>query len=176
MTETKLKRPNPLPPDQMTPAERRAELCGLLALGLVRSAYAGRMDAKYLNILENSCLHYPRRPMPSCNSNSPEKRMNEARPHTRAPGRAEVHVPSPELKSAVADDLFDSEPAPNNSRAYPRKPASPIASRNSTYGGLKSETTRRMLDLLGRGTGRRLTRKKRSMRLDPRQSRSPARG
>ena len=31
-----MKRPNPLPPDQMTPAERRAELCGLLALGLVR--------------------------------------------------------------------------------------------------------------------------------------------
>lgn len=27
---------NPLPPDRMTPAERRAELCGLLALGLVR--------------------------------------------------------------------------------------------------------------------------------------------
>ncbi|MSU91909.1 hypothetical protein GE300_20335 [Rhodobacteraceae bacterium 2CG4] len=27
---------NPLPPDQMTPAERRADLCGLLALGLVR--------------------------------------------------------------------------------------------------------------------------------------------
>ncbi|SIO35558.1 hypothetical protein SAMN05444722_1631 [Rhodovulum sp. ES.010] len=27
---------NPLPPDQMTPAERRTELCGLLALGLVR--------------------------------------------------------------------------------------------------------------------------------------------
>ncbi|PKP71726.1 MAG: hypothetical protein CVT82_01565 [Alphaproteobacteria bacterium HGW-Alphaproteobacteria-4] len=31
-----MKRPNPLPPDQMTAAERRAELCGLLALGLVR--------------------------------------------------------------------------------------------------------------------------------------------
>ncbi len=31
-----MKRPNPLPPGQMTPAERRAELCGLLALGLVR--------------------------------------------------------------------------------------------------------------------------------------------
>ena len=29
-----MKRPNPLPPAQMTPAERRAELCGLLALGL----------------------------------------------------------------------------------------------------------------------------------------------
>ena len=31
-----MKRPNPLPPDLMTPAERRTELCGLLALGLVR--------------------------------------------------------------------------------------------------------------------------------------------
>ena len=31
-----MKRPNPLPPDKMTPAERRAELCGLLELGLVR--------------------------------------------------------------------------------------------------------------------------------------------
>ncbi|HAW47642.1 MAG TPA: hypothetical protein DCX34_10445 [Roseovarius sp.] len=31
-----MKRPNPLPPDRMTPTERRAELCGLLALGLVR--------------------------------------------------------------------------------------------------------------------------------------------
>lgn len=31
-----MKRPNPLLPDQMTAAERRTELCGLLALGLVR--------------------------------------------------------------------------------------------------------------------------------------------
>lgn len=31
-----MKRPNPLPSDQLTPAERRAELCGLLALGLDR--------------------------------------------------------------------------------------------------------------------------------------------
>jgi len=31
-----MKRPNALPPDQMTPAQRRAELCGLLALGLIR--------------------------------------------------------------------------------------------------------------------------------------------
>lgn len=31
-----MKRPNPLSPDKLTPAERRAELCGLLALGLVR--------------------------------------------------------------------------------------------------------------------------------------------
>ncbi|PKP68237.1 MAG: hypothetical protein CVT83_05980, partial [Alphaproteobacteria bacterium HGW-Alphaproteobacteria-5] len=31
-----MKRPNPLPPDMMSPGERRTELCGLLALGLVR--------------------------------------------------------------------------------------------------------------------------------------------
>lgn len=31
-----IRRPNPLAPSAMTPAERRAELCGLLALGLVR--------------------------------------------------------------------------------------------------------------------------------------------
>ena len=31
-----MKRPNPLPPDNMTPRERRAELCTLLALGLIR--------------------------------------------------------------------------------------------------------------------------------------------
>ena len=31
-----MKRPNPLPPDYMTPAERRAELCRILALGLIR--------------------------------------------------------------------------------------------------------------------------------------------
>lgn len=31
-----MKRPNPLPPHQMTAAERRAELCRILALGLIR--------------------------------------------------------------------------------------------------------------------------------------------
>jgi hypothetical protein len=31
-----MKRPNPLPPAKMSPAERRTELCRLLALGLVR--------------------------------------------------------------------------------------------------------------------------------------------
>ena len=45
-----MKRPNPLPPDQMTPAERRAELCGLLALGLVRLRM--REGAKYLGEIE----------------------------------------------------------------------------------------------------------------------------
>jgi len=31
-----MKRPNPLPSNHMTSKERRAELCGLLALGLIR--------------------------------------------------------------------------------------------------------------------------------------------
>ena len=31
-----MKRPNPLSPELMTPAERRSELCRLLAAGLVR--------------------------------------------------------------------------------------------------------------------------------------------
>ncbi len=31
-----MKRPNPLNPVHMRPLERRAELCGLLALGLIR--------------------------------------------------------------------------------------------------------------------------------------------
>lgn len=31
-----MKRPNPLPPELMTVTERRAEMCGLLALGLIR--------------------------------------------------------------------------------------------------------------------------------------------
>lgn len=37
MTDTRPpRRPNPLSPFRMTPTERRAELCGLLALGLIR--------------------------------------------------------------------------------------------------------------------------------------------
>jgi hypothetical protein len=31
-----MKRPNPIPPDRLTPTERRTELCSLLALGLTR--------------------------------------------------------------------------------------------------------------------------------------------
>lgn len=31
--------PNPIPPDSMTPAQRREELCALLAVGLARLAY-----------------------------------------------------------------------------------------------------------------------------------------
>ncbi len=40
-----IKRPNPLPPHHLTPAERRAELCGLLALGLVRLLQSSEVSA-----------------------------------------------------------------------------------------------------------------------------------
>ena len=52
-----MKRPNPLSPDQMTPAERRAELCGLLALGLVRLRM--RETGGVSEDPGESCLHYP---------------------------------------------------------------------------------------------------------------------
>jgi len=49
--------PNALPPDQITPAERRTELCGLLALGLVRLRQ--RDDMQPSADTGESCLHYP---------------------------------------------------------------------------------------------------------------------
>jgi len=52
-----MKRPNPLCPNRMTPAERRTELCGLLALGLVRlnSRYASEVSDE----TGERSLHYP---------------------------------------------------------------------------------------------------------------------
>ncbi|WP_310458529.1 hypothetical protein [Ruixingdingia sedimenti] len=52
-----MKRPNPLPPDRMTPAERRAELCGLLALGLVRLRLRERGEPS--DKTGEIRLHYP---------------------------------------------------------------------------------------------------------------------
>lgn len=52
-----MKRPNSLPPDQMTPAARRAELCGLLALGLIRLQM--RKQGEVSDEVGESCLHSP---------------------------------------------------------------------------------------------------------------------
>ena len=52
-----MKRPNPLPPDRMTPAERRAELCGLLALGLVRLQMLKSSEVSAT--IGESSLHFP---------------------------------------------------------------------------------------------------------------------
>ncbi len=63
-----MKRPNPLPPAQMTPAERRAELCGLLALGLVRLMQRERGEPSddtgeiRLHYPEDQCRHATRKP------------------------------------------------------------------------------------------------------------------
>jgi len=66
-----MKRPNPLPPDLMTPAERRTELCGLLALGLIRSRM--RDDGKVSDDTGESCLHYPADRCRHATPNSTEK-------------------------------------------------------------------------------------------------------
>ncbi|AUH62921.1 hypothetical protein CX676_01010 [Paracoccus zhejiangensis] len=52
-----MKRPNPLPPDQMSATERRAELCGPLALGLVRLRMQDSCEVS--DDTGESCLHYP---------------------------------------------------------------------------------------------------------------------
>lgn len=53
----RMKRPNPLSPGRMTPSERRAELCGLLALGLLRLRQASRDEVTGAN--GESSLHLP---------------------------------------------------------------------------------------------------------------------
>lgn len=50
--------PNPLPPDRMTPAERRDELCAILALGLVR--LNARKSSEQSAPSEHSSLDLPR--------------------------------------------------------------------------------------------------------------------
>lgn len=63
-----MKRPNPLSPDQMTPAERRAELCGLLALGVVRLMQRERGEPSddtgeiRLHYPTDRCRHATRKP------------------------------------------------------------------------------------------------------------------
>jgi len=66
-----MKRPNPLPPDQMTPAERRAELCGLLALGLVRLRMRDRDEVS--DDTGERCLHSP---PDQCRHATPTRRRN----------------------------------------------------------------------------------------------------
>ena len=66
-----MKRPNPLPPVQMTPAERRAELCGLLALGLVRLMQRERGEPS--DDTGEIRLHYP---ADQCRHATPTHRRN----------------------------------------------------------------------------------------------------
>lgn len=55
-----MKRPNALSPALMTPAERRAELCRLLAGGLERLMARHRGDMGQLfDRTGEICLHYP---------------------------------------------------------------------------------------------------------------------
>ena len=49
--------PNPLSPFHMSPAERRAELCRILALGLVRLMQ--RQSSELSEETRESSLHFP---------------------------------------------------------------------------------------------------------------------
>ena len=124
-----MKRPNPLPPDQMTPAERRAELCGLLALGLVRLRMRER--AKYLTILEN--VAYTIRPTNAVMQLQLTGETHEqARSHPRAPGRAQDHADArPEDNSGATC----STASRRRSTAATLKAAWPTASRNWPMAG-----------------------------------------
>jgi len=57
ITATGMKRPNPLPPDRMTAAERRTELCRILALGLIR--LRSRDTVQQSETAGESSLHFP---------------------------------------------------------------------------------------------------------------------
>jgi hypothetical protein len=52
-----MKRPNPLPPDRMTPAERRAELGSILARGVLR--LLGRNCDLLAEAERDGSLHFP---------------------------------------------------------------------------------------------------------------------
>ena len=52
-----MKRPNPLPADRMTARERRAELCCLLAAGLIRLRQRDALQQS--DGRRESSLHYP---------------------------------------------------------------------------------------------------------------------
>jgi len=52
-----MKRPNPVAPDYMTPMDRRAELCALLACGVIRLRERDR--AKLSATYGESSLHNP---------------------------------------------------------------------------------------------------------------------
>jgi len=52
-----MKRPNPLPTEKMTDSERLAEMCGLLALGLIRLRMQDKEGPS--DATGESCLHSP---------------------------------------------------------------------------------------------------------------------
>ena len=66
-----MKRPNPLSPMLMKPTERRAELCGLLALGLVR--LRRRKTGEVSDDTGERCLQYP---PDQCRHATPTHRRN----------------------------------------------------------------------------------------------------
>ena len=110
--------PNPLHPDRMSPAERRAELCRILAAGLIRM-----MAAKSSSLSADrgeSSVDFSPRPERSCNATQAETCMTTPDP---IPARlaALKTTATRELKEQWRD-LFDTRTA-TLQPALPREPA-----------------------------------------------------
>ena len=110
--------PNPLHPDRMSPAERRAELCRILAAGLIRLR-AAKSSPLSADGGESSVDLSPTEER-SCNSQLNGDMHDDCRPHPRAPGRAEDHADAG-AEGAVARSVRDRAAALQP--ALPRKPA-----------------------------------------------------
>lgn len=129
--------PNPLSPFLMSPAERRAELCRILALGLIR-LHARQSSERSDGTGESSPLSA--RAEWSCNSNASENRMTN---HDPIPARlAQLKTTSTLGLKAQWRDLFETEPPPFNRRYLESRLSYRI--QELTYGGLKPETIRRL--------------------------------
>ena len=118
----------------MTPKERLAEACDLLALGLIR--LRARQSSELSPDLGESSLHIPPAPERSCKTSTTESRMTDTIPARLA---ALKTMPMPDLK-AQWRELFETEPPPFNRRYLENRLAYRI--QELAYGGLKPETLR----------------------------------
>ena len=137
-----IRRPNPLAPSAMTPAERRAELLRP-ARARARPAAQPGSQANYLTEPERVRLHFPPDRSASCETATHGETHDQPDP---IPARlaALKTTPTPDLK-AQWRDLFDSEPPPFNRRYLESRLAYRI--QELAYGGLKPETVKRLEEL-----------------------------
>ena len=132
--------PNPIHPDRLTAKERIAELCRVLAVGLVRmriretAAKSTELSAR----VGESSLHSSAEQSGHATQSLKERSMTDTIPARLA---ALKTASTKELKRQWRD-LFDSEPPPFNRRYLESRLAYRI--QELAYGGLKPETIRRL--------------------------------
>ena len=132
---------NPLHPRHMSSRERLAEVCDLLALGLIRLRMRDS-QAKYLRRMEK--VRYTSRPTRAVMQNRNDGELHD-RPDPRARGRAEDHADAG-AEGAVA--RRSSRPSRRRSTAATSRTGIAYRIQELAYGGLKPETIRR-LEILG---------------------------